>query len=283
MPLIHCNSLDDPRLDAYARLTDIQLRSRLEPEKGIFIAESEKVIGRALSAGAHMLSALCEKRHLAKLTQTIREASGADGCTEADIPIFVLEHEQLEHLTGFEVTRGTMAAFKRPQVVDPEVLISQAKRIAILDGITNHTNVGAIFRSAAALGIDAVLVSSDCYDPLYRRALRVSMGTVMQVPWTRIGTPEQPWTDTCMPLLHRYGFTVAAMALSDDSIPLGAEEIRACEKLALVFGTEGDGLSQRAIDACDITVRIPMAHGVDSLNVAASSAVAFWETRLQRN
>ena len=285
MPIIRIDNLDDPRLDAYARLTEVQLRNKLEPEKGIFIAESGKVIERALAAGHEPLSFLMEEKWLPSLQSLIDEAAARG----FDAPVFIAPEEELRALTGFELTRGALAAFRRPRLQSVEELVRDAKLVAILENITNHTNVGAIFRSAAALGVDAVLVTPACYDPLYRRAVRVSMGTVFQVPWTRIGdeagaagTPGHPsaaWADEGIPLLRRLGFKTAALALSDDSIPLGDPALAREDKLAVVLGTEGDGLAPETIARCDYTVRIPMEHGVDSLNVAAASAVAFWELR----
>lgn len=275
MTLIALESIDDARLDPYARLTDVQLRSRIEPEKAVFIAESIEVIGRALDGAMLPLSLLTAEKYLPSLdkviTQMLRVAP--------DALIFVAPEDELQKLTGFELTRGALAAFKRPPERPVEEVVRNARLVAVLEDIRNHTNVGAIFRSAAALGVDAVLVTPACYDPLYRRAVRVSMGTVFQVPWARIGTNAHNWAREGVPLLRKLGFTTAAMALSDDSIPLDDPRLKECDKLALVFGTEGDGLAASTISNCDYTVRIPMQHGVDSLNVAASSAVAFWELR----
>lgn len=276
--IVRVDDLADPRLDAYARLTETQLRNRLEPEKGIFIAESGKVIERALAADCEPLSLLMEEKWLPSLQPSIDVM--ATSFPEA--PIFVAPHDELKKLTGFELTRGALGAFRRPPQRALADAVRGARRIAVLENITNHTNVGAIFRSAAALDIDAVLVTPSCYDPLYRRAVRVSMGTVFQIPWTRIGdeeNPGRPWAETGIPLLHELGFKTAALALSDDSVSLDNEQLAREERLALVFGTEGDGLAADTIARCDYTVRIPMAHGVDSLNVAAASAVAFWELR----
>lgn len=286
MPLIHVDTLDDARLDAYARLTEAQLRSRLEPERALFIAEGAKVIERAFEGGMEPLSLLMEEKWLRSTDGLIARMERA----RPGLPVFVAPHEALEELTGFELTRGALGAFRRPALPSVEEVVRDARLVAVLENITNHTNVGAIFRSAAALGVDAVLVSPTCYDPLYRRAVRVSMGTVFQVPWTRIGDdapaakgrpgrPSATWARTGIPLLRELGFTVAAMALEDDSVPLDDEALAGAEKLALVFGTEGDGLAPATIAQCDCTVRIPMARGVDSLNVAAASAVAFWQFR----
>ena len=267
--LQHLTSLSDQRLDAYVRLTDLQLRNRLEPEKGIFIAESDKVICRALDAGYEPLSLLIPFHKLESLSWLVERLES--------VPVFVAPAEEIEGLVGYELTRGVLCAMKRPALKTPEELLAGASRIAVLENITNHTNVGAIFRSAAALNVDALLVTPDCYDPLYRRSIRVSMGTVFQVPWTRIGATPADWPDAGMAELKRLGFKTAALALSDDSIPLDDPELASCEKLAMILGTEGDGLRTSTMADCDYVVRIPMAHGVDSLNVAAASAVAFWQ------
>ncbi|MBR2804112.1 MAG: RNA methyltransferase [Eggerthellaceae bacterium] len=275
--LLRTTTLDDPRLDPYVRLTDVQLRSRIEPEKAVFIAESIEVIGRALDAGMEPLSLLTAEKYLPSLeaANILKRMLLANESAS----LFVAPEDQLEQLTGFQLTRGALAAFRRPLERPVADVVRDAHLIAVLEDIRNHTNVGAIFRSAAALGADAVLVSPACYDPLYRRAVRVSMGTVFQVPWTRIGSDPHNWARDGVPLLHELGFTTAAMALSDDSIALDDPHLKSCDRLALVFGTEGDGLAESTISCCDYTVRIPMEHGVDSLNVAASSAVAFWELR----
>lgn len=297
MPLIHVDSLDDERLDPYARLTEAQLRSKLEPERALFIAESGKVIERAFEGGMTPMSLLMEEKWVESMTPLIERMERA----HPDLAVLIAPHDELARLTGFELTRGALGAFRRPALPSVAEVVRDARLIAVLENITNHTNVGAIFRSAAALGVDAILVTPTCYDPLYRRAVRVSMGTVFQVPWTRIGddadgtdaharegrahakgTPGHPaitWAETGIPLLRELGFTTAAMALSDESVPLDDPTLNAAEKVALVFGTEGDGLDPATIEACDCTVRIPMAHGVDSLNVAAASAVAFWQFR----
>ncbi len=271
--IIRTDTLEDERLDAYARLTEAQLRCKLEPEKGIFIAESGKVIERALAGGMEPLSLLMEEKWLEPMAGVIAQAEQAN----PDIPVFVAPHAELAKLCGYELTRGALGAFRRPRPLSVAEACEGARRIAVLEDITNHTNVGAIFRSAAALGIDAVLVTPACYDPLYRRAVRVSMGTVFQIPWTRIGEEARNWSRDGIPLLHDLGFATAAMALSDDSVSLRDPQLKACDKLALVLGTEGDGLSKATIARCDYTVKIPMYHDVDSLNVAAASAVAFWE------
>ena len=274
--IINLETIDDPQLDAYARLTEAQLRSRLEPEKGIFIAESSKVIERALDGGMQPLSFLMDQKWIEPMRPLVERASAEQG---VDLPVYVLPHDELKKLTGFELTRGALAAFRRPPLPAVEDVLAGARRVAVLEDITNFTNVGAIFRSAAALGVDAVLVTPTCCDPLYRRCVRVSMGTVFQVPWTRIGATKEDWPGAGLDLLHHLGFKAAALALSHDSVTLDDPQLKAEEKLALVLGTEGDGLAAETIAQCDYTVLIPMQHGVDSLNVAAASAVAFWELR----
>lgn len=264
------DSLSDERLDVYARLTEAQLRNKLEPEKGIFIAESHKVIERALNAGFQPQSFLMEEKWVEPSRSLLNRIN-------ANVPIFVLPPREIEKLTGFELTRGILAAFSRPRLPTVESVLKEARRVAVLDGIVDHTNVGAAFRSAAALGVDAVLVTPTCCDPWYRRAIRVSMGTVFQVPWTRIGKSVGDWPGVGFAQLRNEGFSIAAFALSDNATTLGDPKLAACEKLALIFGTEGEGLSEEVIGQSDFTVKIPMAHGVDSLNVAAASAVTFWE------
>lgn len=267
--IVNITSISDERLDAYVRLTDLQLRNRLEPEKGIFIAESDKVINRALDAGYAPLSLLIPTHKLESVEELIQRMP--------DVPTYVLPADELEDLVGYELTRGVLCEMRRPALPSVEELLKDAHRVAVLENITNHTNVGAIFRSAAALNVDAILVTPDCYDPLYRRSIRVSMGTVFQVPWTRIGQDVRDWPHVGIETLHKLGFKTAALALSDDSISLADPALAECDKLALILGTEGDGLTRRTIADCDYVVRIPMAHGVDSLNVAAASAVAFWQ------
>lgn len=264
--IIEVTDLAAPELDVYARLTGAQLRNRLEPDKGVFIAESPKVIATALDAGYEPLSLLMERRHIEGDAQPILARCG-------EIPVYTAERETLARLTGFELTRGVLCAMRRPRLPSVEEVCARARRVAVLEGIVDHTNVGAIFRSAAALGIDAVLVTPTCCDPFYRRAVRVSMGTVFQVPWTYL--PEI-WPQT----LRALGFTTAAMALCDASLPIYAPQLKKADRLAVVLGTEGDGLAESTIAACDCTVRIPMTHGVDSLNVAAASAVAFYQLAL---
>lgn len=270
--IIHITDFSDPALDVFARLTEAQLRNKLEPEKGIFIAESAKVIRTALQAGYEPLSMLMENKHV--------EGQGAELIAMCpDTPIYVADAAILEKLTGYKVTRGVLCAMRRKPPRTVEEVCANAKRIAILEGIVDTTNIGAIFRSAAALGMDAVLVTPTCGDPLYRRAVRVSMGTVFQIPWARIGDCPADWPEKGMELLHNMGFKTAALALTDRSVSIEDPALAAEEKLAVILGTEGDGLMASTIDAADYTVKIPMAHGVDSLNVGNAAAVAFWELR----
>lgn len=259
-----------PELDPYARLTQNQLRNRLEPEKGIFIAESPKVIDRALDAGYKPVSLLMERRQITGPAAGILSRCG-------DAPVYTADREMLAELTGFELTRGVLCAFRRPAPRPVEELCKNARRVAVLEGIVDSTNVGAIFRSAAALNMDAVLINPSCCDPLCRRAVRVSMGTVFQVPWGQLGETPADWPEKGMDILHSLGFKTAAMALSDRSVSIDDEQLAKEPKLAIVLGTEGDGLAAGTIASCDYTVKIPMSHGVDSLNVAAASAVAFWQ------
>lgn len=270
--IIEVTDLSMPELEPFTRLTEAQLRNRLEPEKGIFIAESPKVILRALDAGYEPVSLLMEHRQL-----TGQGSGVLARC--ADIPVYTASRELLAELTGYPLTRGVLCAMRRPKLPSVEELCADARRVAVLEGIVDSTNIGAIFRSAAALNMDAVLVTPTCSDPLYRRAVRVSMGTIFQVPWTRIGEEPSQWPDAGLRRLRSLGFRTAAMALSDDSVSIEDPRLLAEERLAIVLGTEGDGLAARTIAACDYTVRIPMAHEVDSLNVAAASAVAFWQLR----
>lgn len=253
----------DPELDIYARLTEVQLLNRREPDKGIFIAESPKVIERALNAGCVPISFLMETRHVENQAKELIARCG-------DIPVFTAELDVLTQLTGFKLTRGMLCAMYRPKLPTVEEICKNARRVAVLEDVMNPTNVGAIFRSAAALGIDAVVLTSASSDPLYRRSIRVSMGTVFQVPWTYLG--EDGIRD-----LRRLGFKTAAMALKSDSLPIYDPRLAKIDKLAIVLGTEGDGLAAGTIADCDYTVLIPMSHGVDSLNVAAASAVAFYQ------
>ena len=261
-----------PELDIFARLTEAQLRNRLEPEKGIFIAESLKVIARALDAGYEPAALLMERRQLGGPGRELAERCG-------EVPLYTADRSVLAGLTGYALTRGVLCAMRRPALLSAEELCADARRVAVLEGIVDATNVGAIFRSAAALGVDAVLVTPTCCDPLYRRAARVSMGTVFQVPWTRIGDTPSDWPRQGLERLRRMGFRTAALALSDEAVSLEDPRLRAEEKLAVILGTEGDGLAAQTLACCDYTVQIPMSHGVDSLNVAAASAVAFWQLR----
>lgn len=256
-----------PELDVYARLSEVQLLRFYEPKPGIFIAESPKVIERALDGGCEPISFLVERKHIdTQAKELIARCK--------DIPVYTADFEILTKLTGFQLTRGMLCAMKRPKPKNVEEVCMNAKRIAVLEDVVNPTNIGAIFRSAAALGMDAVLLTPASSNPFYRRASRVSMGTVFQVPWTYL---ENDAKETGMAKLKELGFKTAAMALKDDSVSIDDEKLMAEEKLAIVLGTEGDGLSDTTISDCDYTVRIPMSHGVDSLNVAAASAVAFWQ------
>ena len=255
---------EDPRLDVYARLTEAQLLQTPGPKNGLFIAESPKVIGRALDVGCKPVSILVEKQLLGGETLEIIDRCG-------DVPVFVGENTLLAKLTGYKLTRGLLCAMERPPLRSAFEVIKDARRIAVLEDVMNPTNLGAIFRSAAALGVDGVLLTGGCSDPLYRRSARVSMGTVFQVPWA--------FADDPVTLLQEAGFRTAAMALTDDSVSVDEPRLKAEPRLAIVLGTEGDGLAAATIAKCDYTVKIPMYHGVDSLNVAAASAVAFWELR----
>lgn len=268
--IIEITDFAAPELDVYARLSEAQLLNRFEPEKGMFIAESPKVIERALDAGCTPVSMLAEKKHV---QGEARELIAR--CPE--IPVYTAEFDVLTQLTGFQLTRGMLCAMRRPALPTVEEVCRNARRVAVLEDVMNPTNIGAIFRSAAALNMDAVLLTSACSNPLYRRAIRVSMGTVFQVPWTFLGSDEAPWPESGMKLLKELGFKTAAMALRDDSVTIKDPQLLAEEKLAIILGTEGDGLAASTIADCDYTVRIPMSHGVDSLNVAAASAVAFWQ------
>ncbi len=264
MPIIEITSLNHPGVEVFATLTEAQLRNRLEPSKGIFIAESPKVIHVALNAGYEPLALLCERKHIKGDAASLIERCG-------DIPIYTGERELLTSLTGYTLTRGVLCAMRRPMPKPVEEVCRNAHRIAVIDGVVDTTNIGAIFRSAAALGIDAVLLTPSSCDPLNRRAVRVSMGSVFLVPWT--------WLEMPIPSLHEYGFRTAALALSDNSVSIDHPALKEEPRLALILGTEGDGLSHQVIAEADYVVRIPMSHEVDSLNVAAASAVAFWELR----
>ena len=270
--IIEITDFSAPELDVFARLTEGQLRLRQNAEKGIFIAESPKVIQRALNAGYEPISLLTERKHIEGQAKELIARCG-------DLPVYTADREVLAGLTGYQLTRGVLCAMRRRSLPAVEELCAGARRVAVLESIVDPTNVGAIFRSAAALNMDAVLVTPTCCDPLYRRAVRVSMGTVFQVPWTRIGSTHADWPQPGIRRLQDLGFKTAAMALSDDSVSIDDPQLLAEEKLAIVLGTEGDGLSTRTIADCDYTVRIPMSHEVDSLNVAAASAVAFWQLR----
>ena len=264
MQIIEINSLSHPGVEVFATLTEAQLRNRLEPQKGIFIAESPKVIHVALNAGYEPLALLCERKHIEGDAASLIERCG-------DIPVYTGERELLASLTGYTLTRGVLCAMRRPAPKSVEEVCQGAKRIAVIDGVVDTTNIGAIFRSAAALGIDAVLLTPSSCDPLNRRAVRVSMGSVFLLPWT--------WLEAPISSLHTLGFRTVAMALSDNSVPIDHPSLKDEPQLAIVLGTEGDGLSTQVIQETDYVIRIPMWHEVDSLNVAAASAVAFWELR----
>ena len=269
--IIEITDFQAPELDVYARLSENQLLNRCEPEKGMFIAESPRVIERALDAGYRPVSCLVEKRHIEGEAKEIIRRCGEIG----NVPVYTAEFDVLTQLTGFKLTRGMLCAMRRPPLPEVRQICEESRRIAILENVVNPTNVGAIFRSAAALGIDAVLLTYDSSDPLYRRAVRVSMGTVFQIPWTFF--EKDAWPEKGIRLLRELGFRTAAMALCDDSVSIDNPQLLAEEKLAVILGAEGDGLAFSTIADCDYTVRIPMSRGVDSLNVAAASAVAFWE------
>lgn len=307
--IIEIKNLDAPELQIYYNLNEAQLFHYFEPKPGIFIAESPKVIERALDAGCVPMSFLMEKKHVKtqakeilvrceklqsqdiKQTDKMEAENGNSSmaaehdipvCTaECEIPVYMAEIEVLAKITGYQLTRGMLCAMYRPALSSVEQLCKNARRVAILENVVNPTNVGAIFRSAAALGMDAVLLTPACADPLYRRASRVSMGTVFQIPWTYFDK-NACWPDGAMDVLHKLGYKTAAMALRDDSVSIDDEKMMAEEKLAIVLGTEGDGLADHTIADCDYTVKIPMTHGVDSLNVAAASAVAFWQLGMKR-
>ena len=270
--IIEITDLSRPELDVFCRLTEAQLRNRLEPEKGVFIAESPTVIGLALDAGCEPLALLTERKFIEGKAAGIIDRCGG-------VPIYTGEREVLAGLTGYELTRGVLCAMRRPAPRDFREIAAGARRVAVLENVVDSTNVGAIIRSAAALGIDAVLLTPSCCDPLNRRAVRVSMGTVFQIPWAYIGEDPDRWPNPGLTWLREPGFKTAAMALREDSVSIDDAGLAAEPKLAIVLGTEGTGLTRRTIADCDYTVRIPMQHGVDSLNVAAASAVAFWELR----
>ena len=272
--IIEITDFAAPELDVYARLTEAQLLNRHKLTEGLFIAESPKVIDRALDAGCVPVSFLCERRHIDGQAKDVIARCG-------DIPVYTAEFEVLTQLTGFQLTRGMLCAMRRPPLPTVEQVCANARRIAVLENIMNPTNLGAIFRSAAALGMDAVLLTPACSNPLYRRSCRVSMGTVFQVPWTYIGSEMDSWPSAGMQQLRGLGFKTAAMALSDNSVSITDPALMGEDKLAIILGTEGDGLAEATIADCDYTVRIPMSHGVDSLNVAAASAVAFWQLQVK--
>ena len=263
--IIEITDFHAPELDIYARLTEAQLLNRFEPKKGMFIAESPKVIQRALDAGCVPVSILVERSRIAGESLEVIERCGG-------VPVYTADLDVLTQLTGYQLTRGLLCAMRRPQLPSLEEAVQNCRRVAVLEEVQNPTNVGAIFRSAAALGMEAVLLTPGCSNPLYRRSCRVSMGTVFQIPWTYLG---ENWTWQ----LRELGFRTAAMALTDDSVSITDPRLQAEGKLAIVLGSEGDGLAENTIASCDYTVKIPMYHGVDSLNVAAASAVAFWELR----
>lgn len=263
--IIRLNDLSDPRLDMYARLTDAQLCDRRHAQKGVFIAESPKVISVALDYGFTPLSLLCEERHITG------DAAPIIARLEDETPVYTAERELLASLTGYRLTRGVLCAMERPELPSVEEICKQATLLAIIDGVCDTTNIGAIFRSAAALGMDAILLTPTSCDPLNRRAVRVSMGTVFRLPWA--------WLENPVKRLKDLGFTTVALALRDDSVSIDDPLLKHQKKIALILGTEGDGLSKEVIEGADIVARIPMSLGVDSLNVAAASAVAFWELR----
>lgn len=266
---IRITDFNAPELDVYARIKEVVLLNRAKPEEGIFIAESPKVIERALDSGCEPISILMEERHI--------EGEGKDVLARCgDIPVYTAEFDVLKELTGFPLTRGMLCAMRRPTLCSVRQICEKATRIAILEDVVNPTNVGAIFRSAAALGMDAVILTPACSDPLYRRAIRVSMGNVFQIPWTYVDK-HTAWPKDGMNMLREMGFKTAAFALKDDSVGIDDPQLMSEEKLAILLGTEGDGLATETIADCDYTVKIPMSHGVDSLNVAAASAVAFWQ------
>ena len=272
--IIEINDLNVPELDVYARLTEAQLKNRKHPEQGMFIAESLTVIGHGLDAGYVPVSFLMERRQI-----EAQAAAMLDRCP--DVPVYTADREVLAGLTGYELTRGVLCAMRRPVLPAAEDILGNACRIAVLEGIVDPTNVGSIFRNAAALGMDAVLLSPTCCDPLHRRAVRVSMGTVFQIPWTRIGETVGDWPGKGIDRLHGMGFRLAAMALDDRSVSIEDECLIKEKRLAIVLGTEGHGLMDETIADCDYTVKIPMYHGADSLNVASASAVAFWQLRIK--
>ena len=276
--IIEITDFEAPELDVYARLTENQLLNRAEPEKGMFIAESPKVIERALNAGCVPVSCLVEKRQIENGVEEVVEV--LKRCSQ--VPVYTAEFEVLTQLTGFALTRGMLCAMYRPKLPTVEEICRNARRVAVLEEVVNPTNVGAIFRSAAALNMDAVILTAGCSNPLYRRAIRVSMGTVFQIPWT-ILDKKMIWPQEGMGILKAAGFRTAAFALRNDSVTIDDPHLCGEEKLAVLLGTEGEGLASSTMAECDYTVKIPMSHGVDSLNVAAASAVAFWELGKRRS
>ena len=270
--IIEITHLSAPELDVYARLTEAQLKNRRNPEDGLFIAESLKVIEHALDAGCQPLSFLMERKHITGQAEALL-------ARHENVPVYTADREVLSSLTGYALTRGILCAMRRPLPMDAKTVCSGARRLAVLEGIVDSTNLGAIFRSAAALGMDGILLSPTCCDPLSRRAVRVSMGTVFQIPWAFIGHDHTQWPHPGIEQLKQQGFKTAAMALDHRAISIEYPALMQEEKLAVLLGTEGTGLSPETIAACDYTVMIPMSHGVDSLNVAAASAVAFWQLR----
>ena len=270
--IIEITNIAVPELDPYVRLTEAQLKNRLHPEDGLFIAESPKVIGYALDAGFEPVSLLMERRHIDGKAAALLERVG-------DIPVYTAEEALLRDLTGYPLTRGVLCAMRRRPLPPVEVVCEGAKRLAVLEGIVDTTNIGAIFRSAAALGVDGVLLTPTTCDPLNRRAVRVSMGTVFQVPWTWLGETPDDWPEAGLAHLAALGFKSCALALTDDALAIDDPALSQPARLALVLGTEGDGLAPQTVARCDFAARIPMAHGVDSLNVAAAGAVAFWQLR----
>ena len=278
MKITEITDYNDKALDVYARLTGNQLKSRLDPKGAVIIAESPTVIDVALNAGLEPISLLTDTRlvnsAVSKIIERLDTYAEEHG---TEIPIFTAERELLSNMTGFELTRGALCAMRRPEARDVREVLRDAKRVAVLEGVTDTTNIGALFRSAAALNMDAVLVTPTCCDPLSRRALRVSMGTVLQVPFARIGETASDWPEKGLALLKEMGFATVAMALTDESVSIDDEVLGKEERLAIILGTEGDGLAKTTIAAADYTAKIPMSHGVDSLNVAAAGAVAFWQ------
>lgn len=268
--VVDIHTLDAPEVAVYSRLTEAQLRNRLEPQNGIFIAESPKVINSALDAGCVPVSMLTTHKHIEGQARELMDRCG-------DIPVYTGDDSLLAKLTGYELTRGVLCAMRRPAERTVEEVVSDARRIVVVDNVVNATNTGAIFRAAAALGIDAVLMTPTSCDPLNRRSVRVSMGTVFQIPWTYVGTTCNDWPSQGIGQLRSLGFKTVAMALSDRAISLDDPRLKAEPRLAIVMGTEGEGLQHSTIDMCDYVVKIPMRHGVDSLNVAAAASVAFWE------